>query len=563
MALSAKITLSNNNPQSGQVVTAAAVVSGQSGNVSYQWKLGSSSTPGASNQTYVYSLSDGDNNISCVVSDSSSTVTPTRAVFVGKLDGANTVAKGTTSQYTSNTPNTPNPAKWSVNSVDPNKSTISQSGVLTANKAETVVISAREEIHSLNNSALVSQPDNSLLVVSHNETIDNTQIYLKNPGDSFKQKIPVGFNTYRASTIGALNAPGGYSVRYTNSETERIEYYNGSAYVTITTVTLVDNDELEFVVSDSLTILVKKNGTQIGEIPFTGYSDSAKGWRVYNTWYYLPNGTVIAKPTYLSSTVPEKLATKSVTVYAPPPADVTGLAATTISPTQIDLDWNDVAGATYEIEYSVNADFSAAGSISSTASNKSFAGLLPETRYYFRVKALKDGQLSEHWAETFAATPETPSVLDGLFERFFLREIFNITQLDLEMPVLRANFGDGYGAAALSGKPSGLRYWTISADVLPDMDEYSVDYTVADDDRSDSRFQYFWEFYRRHLSLGNKPFYFVDPRTNRKFLAEFVENRISFESITAKLYRGGVSIKQRRIKIDGINYRTDDGSVSN
>lgn len=154
------------------------------------------------------------------------------------------------------------------------------------------------------------------------------------------------------------------------------------------------------------------------------------------------------------------------------------------------------------------------------------------------------------------------SIVAQYFERLELCKIFNITSLGLDMPLLSADFGDGYGAGILSGKSSGLRLWAISAELLPDLSEYSLDFTVDEETETATYFQYFWDFFKRHIALGNKPFYFTDPRTNRKFLASFTEPRLSFEAFTAKLYSGGVQIKQRRAKVEDLTFRDEDGSIN-
>ena len=153
------------------------------------------------------------------------------------------------------------------------------------------------------------------------------------------------------------------------------------------------------------------------------------------------------------------------------------------------------------------------------------------------------------------------SILTDNFEELKICGIFNLTSLEMEMPLLSVDFGDGYGAGILSGLPSGLRSWGITADVLPDTDDYLVTYSVNGQTLTATRFKYFWDFYRRHLALGNKPFYFRDPQTENLFLASFAESKLSFEVFTAKILAGGIKINQRRAKIVGLDFRVEDGSL--
>lgn len=163
------------------------------------------------------------------------------------------------------------------------------------------------------------------------------------------------------------------------------------------------------------------------------------------------------------------------------------------------------------------------------------------------------------------ADSQTFTVIDSFiaehFEEFKLCKLFNITDLELEIALLSADFGDGYGAGVLSGNQSGLRKWAISADPLLDLTEYNMSFIVDEETQTDTPLNYFWEFFRRHIALGNKPFYFTDPRTSRKFLASFVEPRLSLRVFTKAIYGTGIQIKQRRFVMEDLNFRAEDGSI--
>jgi hypothetical protein len=52
---------------------------------------------------------------------------------------------------------------------------------------------------------------------------------------------------------------------------------------------------------------------------------------------------------------------------------------------------------------------------------------------------------------------------------------FLFTDTSVAMNVLTADFGDGYGAGALIGDPTGLRTWTVKIEALPDDANFKVD----------------------------------------------------------------------------------------
>lgn len=164
------------------------------------------------------------------------------------------------------------------------------------------------------------------------------------------------------------------------------------------------------------------------------------------------------------------------------------------------------------------------------------------------------------------AEPQTFEVIESFIAEFFEKleicKLFNITDIELVMPLLEADFGDGYGAGVLSGKSSGLQKWTISADPILDLADYNIDFLVDGEPQTDTPLNYFWEFFRRHIALGNKPFYFVEPRTGRKFLASFVELRLSLKVFTKVIYGTGIEIKQRRVVLEGLEFRESDGSIN-
>jgi hypothetical protein len=122
--------------------------------------------------------------------------------------------------------------------------------------------------------------------------------------------------------------------------------------------------------------------------------------------------------------------------------------------------------------------------------------------------------------------------------------------VEREFAVLKANFGEGYGAGALVGSSAGLHHWTLSSGCLP-----------ADDDRGSPidgqpRFDYYWDFFQARMAEADGIF-IIDFR-GKKYHASFVDTKISMDVFTFDLFGGGVAIRQRRVA--GITYESD-GSV--
>lgn len=117
--------------------------------------------------------------------------------------------------------------------------------------------------------------------------------------------------------------------------------------------------------------------------------------------------------------------------------------------------------------------------------------------------------------------------------------------------VLRANFGDGYGAQSVTGLTSGLHRWSMhSGGVWPDL------LTMLTIDGV-SRFEYYWEFFKTHTT-GTTDVFIIEWRS-QFYHASFVDSKISVDKFkNMLLYEGGVQIRQRRVA--GVEYN-DDGSV--
>jgi hypothetical protein len=71
-----------------------------------------------------------------------------------------------------------------------------------------------------------------------------------------------------------------------------------------------------------------------------------------------------------------------------------------------------------------------------------------------------------------------------------------------------------------------------------------------------SRFAYYWEFYKARMSAGNEAFIIEFRGAN--YHAGFADKRLSMERFTEDLFAGGVMIQQRRIRGESYNA---DGSI--
>jgi hypothetical protein len=139
-----------------------------------------------------------------------------------------------------------------------------------------------------------------------------------------------------------------------------------------------------------------------------------------------------------------------------------------------------------------------------------------------------------------------------------ITEGFRIESAGIEFHLLRAPFGDGFDASALVGSPDGLRSWSISIDVLPHLEDYLLD---AGEFGLQTRALYLWEFFCRHKGAGDKSFVIVDPIDERKYFARFVDNKLTYQLLTRKLYSTGLELEQRRER--GVEVTSDPVDVEN
>lgn len=151
---------------------------------------------------------------------------------------------------------------------------------------------------------------------------------------------------------------------------------------------------------------------------------------------------------------------------------------------------------------------------------------------------------------------------------------FLFTEIAGEWSVLTADFGDGYGAGAVVGDPRGTRTWSMQIDALPDSTENAP--AIPDDlepafllteeasfllletggfiqlEGQSTRANYLWRFFRLSKAAGDEPFWIEvedpDDGVRKLFLASFVEHKLSYAILCAKLYSTGLVLRERRLR---------------
>jgi hypothetical protein len=148
---------------------------------------------------------------------------------------------------------------------------------------------------------------------------------------------------------------------------------------------------------------------------------------------------------------------------------------------------------------------------------------------------------------------------------------FLFTENAGDWATLAAEFGDGHESAKLSGDSEGTRLWSIRIDALPD-ETNQVSGVVFDPgflklenggffklqsggkivlDTTISRAQYLWRFFKQSKSSGDAPFWIeVEDQKDgqrKRYLASFVDHKLTYTVLCAKLYSTGMQLRQRRL----------------
>lgn len=124
------------------------------------------------------------------------------------------------------------------------------------------------------------------------------------------------------------------------------------------------------------------------------------------TYYWKIVGKTMAN---LSATGP--IWNFTTTGSEPPPPAPSGLTATAVSPTRIDLSWTDVAGETgYRVERSPNGSSGWAEIATRTANQTTYSDLqvIAQQTYFYRVRALNSSGFSPYSNTASATTPAPP-----------------------------------------------------------------------------------------------------------------------------------------------------------
>lgn len=134
-------------------------------------------------------------------------------------------------------------------------------------------------------------------------------------------------------------------------------------------------------------------------------------------------------------------------------------------------------------------------------------------------------------------------------------EALDLTGMDIDtvaraFPTLKADYGGGYGDAAIVAGTGGLHRWSLSSGCLPG----DVDYGSLID--AQPRLDYYWDFFKRHTTGADDVFEFTF--RGKTYHAGFTETFVEFEMFSLDLFGGAVEIEQRRV--EGFDYNSD-GSV--
>jgi putative cell wall-binding protein/chitodextrinase len=182
--------------------------------------------------------------------------------------------------------------------------------------------------------------------------------------------------------------------------------------------------------------------------------------------------------------------TITFSIDAESPSAPTGLTATPISGSRIDLEWNAASDASGIAKYLVYVDGESAPRCEVTSLSCSVVGLTPETPYSFYVVAVDGvGNLSDPSATveaTTLSTPNSPPVLAPVGDKsvsVFSTLSFTATATDDDGDALMFSLGAGAptGASITSG---GLFTWTPTADQGPET--YLLTIIVSDGTDTDS-----------------------------------------------------------------------------
>lgn len=115
----------------------------------------------------------------------------------------------------------------------------------------------------------------------------------------------------------------------------------------------------------------------------------------------------------------------------------------------------------------------------------------------------------------------------------------------VEFALLEADFGDGYGASALTGSTEGTRSWKLVWRGV-----HSKLPMIPSDITGDllDRVNYLWRFYCDQMAAANAPFIITDPVDRQQYLVRFADRNFTQQQFRdALFYSFGVKLKQARV----------------
>lgn len=114
--------------------------------------------------------------------------------------------------------------------------------------------------------------------------------------------------------------------------------------------------------------------------------------------------------------------------------------------------------------------------------------------------------------------------------------------MTVEVAEFRADLSDGYRQQAFYGASSGTKSWNLSFNAM--RNKSTPDVTNGDLELSAAK--YIYDLWLRTKNYGT-PFVIQDSLYNQYYLAEFVNNNLSFEQIFTTLFSTGLTLRQVRI----------------